>query len=463
MSVNIAHGLPPHADVDALAASIDGRVILPNDRDYDDARRVFLGDVDRRPGAIVRVAGPPDVGQVIAFAGEHGIELAVRCGGHSNAGQSTTDGGLVLDVRDLRAIDLDVEGKTVWAGAGLTALDLTTATAAHGLAVGFGDTGSVGIAGITLGGGIGYLVRKHGLTIDSLLAAELVTADGQVRVVDHDHDPDLFWAIRGGGGNFGVVTRFRYALHDLEAVVGGVLLLPATAESIAAFVDTADAAPEELSAIANVMPAPEAPFVPPDAVGRLAIFALMVHSGDLEAGLRAIEPFRRIAPPIADMLGPMSYPDIYPPEDPDYRPTPAQRTMFVNAIDGDDGAAIIRHLESSDSSLRAVQLRVLGGAMARVPMDATAFAHRRSRILATIVSFHDKTPRDRARRKAWADELAGLLHDGDDGAYVNFLQDEGQDRVRAAYPGPTWERLVAIKRRYDPTNVFRLNQNIAPQ
>jgi FAD/FMN-containing dehydrogenase len=448
--------------IDALAASIAGRVIMPGDPDYDDARQVFLGDVDRRPAAIIRVADTSDVARVIAFAREHDVELAVRCGGHSNAGHSTTEGGLVLDVRDLRTIDLDAEARTVWAGSGLTALDLTTATAAHGLAVGFGDTGSVGIAGITLGGGIGYLVRKHGLTIDSLLAVELVTADGQRRLVAEDSDPDLFWAIRGGGGNFGVATRFRYRLHDLHDVVGGMLLLPATAETIVAFMDAADAAPEELSAIGNVMPAPEAPFVPPEAVGKLAIFSLMVHSGEREAGLRAVDAFRSIAAPIADMLGPMSYPQIYPPEDPDYRPTPAQHTMFVNAIDHDDAEAIIRFLEASDSPLRAVQLRVLGGAMARIPAGATAFAHRQSRILATVVSFHDKTPSDRARRQTWADELAGLLYDGDGGGYVNFLQDEGEDRVRAAYPSPTWERLTALKRRYDPTNVFRLNQNIPP-
>jgi FAD/FMN-containing dehydrogenase len=175
-----------------------------------------------------------------------------------------------------------------------------------------------------------------------------------------------------------------------------------------------------------------------------------------------MEPFRRIAPPIADLLGPMRYPDIYGPEDPDYRPTPAQRTFFANAIDPDDARAIVAALEASDASLRAVQLRVLGGAMARVPNDATAFAHRRSRILGVVVAFHDKTPADIARRQAWSDELAATLMDGDDGAYVNFLQDEGEDRIRAAYPGPTWDRLASIKRQYDPTNLFRGNQNVPP-
>jgi hypothetical protein len=449
-------------DVGALAAPLRGRVVTPDDDPYDDMRRTFLGDVDGHPAAIVRVADRDDVATVVGFAREHGVELAVRSGGHSNAGHSTTEGGLVLDVRDLDAIELDADGRTVWAGGGLTALDLTVATEAHGLVVGLGDTGSVGITGLTLGGGIGYLVRKHGLTIDSLLAAELITADGALHVVDAATEPDLFWGIRGGGGNFGVATRFKYALHDLDSIVGGFLVLPATTDTIEGFVATAASAPEELSAIANIMPAPPAPFVPPDAQGKLAILAQLVHSGDPEAGERAIQPFRRLATPIADLLGPMSYRDIYPPEDPSYRPTPVQRTMFLNGVPLDAAATIVRYLEASDAPLRAVQLRVLGGAMARVAPDATAFAHRRSRILAVVVAFHDMTPEDRARRRLWVDELAGHLYDGDDGAYVNFLQAEGESRVRAAYPGATWDRLTAIKRRYDPSNLFHRNQNVPP-
>jgi hypothetical protein len=446
----------------ALASSIRGRVIAPGDEEYDAARRVFLGDVDPRPGAIVRVANAADIAAVIRFARDAGVALAVRSGGHSNAGQSTTDDGVVLDLRDMNAIDIDPAARTVWAETGLTAAELTTATAAHGLAVGFGDTGSVGIGGITLGGGIGYLVRKQGLTIDSLLAAEIVTADGKVRLVDADHEPDLFWAIRGGGGNFGVATRFLFRLHEVGTVVGGMMLLPASAEVIEGFIAAAEAAPEELSTIANVMPAPPMPFVPPDVHGKLVILALMVHAGDLEAGERAVAPFRALATPIVDMVRPMPYPEIYGPEDPDYRPTPIQRTMFLDRVDRAAAQTIVDFLETSDASLRAAQLRVLGGAMARVPADATAFAHRTSRILAVLVNFHDKTPEDRARRRLWADDFAAALGQGDDGAYVNFLMNEGENRIRAAYPGATWDRLVAIKRRYDPTNLFRLNQNVPP-
>jgi FAD/FMN-containing dehydrogenase len=445
-----------------LASAIDGRVVSPDDEAYDAMRQVFLGDVDRRPAAIARVAHRADVGRVIDFARTTGLELAIRAGGHSSAGHSSIDGALVLDLRDMTQIELDPEARTVWAETGLSAVELTTATAAHGLAVGFGDTGSVGIGGITLGGGIGYTVRKHGLTIDSLLAAEIVTADGQLRHVDADREPDLFWAIRGGGGNFGVATRFLYRLHDVRSTYGGMLILPASPEVVTEFMAAAEAAPQELSAIANVMPAPPMPFLPEELHGKLVVLAFIVHVGDLETGARAVAPFRALATPLVDMVHEMPYAEIYPPEDPDYRPTPAQRTLFVDRIDLAAAKTIVERLEASDASLRAVQLRVLGGAVARVPVDATAFAHRRSRILAVVVNFHDKTPADRARRQAWADDLAAALRQDDHGAYVNFVPDEGEAGVRAAYPGATWDRLVEIKRRYDPTNLFRHNQNIPP-
>jgi FAD/FMN-containing dehydrogenase len=443
-----------------LASSLDGRLITPDDDSYDAVRRVFLGDVDPRPAAIARVANANDVARVVGFALDRGVDLAVRAGGHSMAGHSSGEGGLVLDVRDLTTIEVDRDTRTVWAGAGLTALDLTTATAHDGLAVGFGDTGSVGIAGITLGGGIGYMVRRHGLTIDSLLAAEIVTADGELRRVDAHHEPDLFWAIRGGGGNFGVATRFRYRVHDVRGVVGGMLILPATPDTVAGFIEAAEAAPEALSAIANVMPAPPMPFLSPEQHGKLVIFAFIVHLGDVEAGQRAMAPFRALATPIADMLHAMAYPEIYPPEDPNYRPTPIQHTMFLDHVDRATAKTIVDFLEASDASLRVAQLRVLGGAMARVPADATAFAHRSSRILAVLVNFYDGTAEDRARRQHWVDEFASAVDQGVEGAYVNFLADEGAARVREAYPGKTWDRLVEIKRRYDPTNLFRRNQNI---
>ncbi len=242
-----------------------------------------------------------------------------------------------------------------------------------------------------------------------------------------------------------------------------MLVLPATPDTIAGFIEAAEAAPEELSTIANVMPAPPMPFLPPELHGKLVILAFIVHLGDVEAGQRAVAPFRALATPIADMLRPMAYPEIYPPEDPSYRPTPVQHTMFLDHVDRATATTIVDFLEASDASLRAAQLRVLGGAMARVPTDATAFAHRSSRILAVLVNFYDGTAEDRARRQRWVDDFAAAVDQGERGAYVNFLGDEGAARVRAAYPGGTWDRLVEIKRRYDPNNLFRRNQNIPPR
>src|SRR5438093_5160342 len=215
--------------------AISGRVIRPNDPEYDKARTSFYGGFDSRPGAIVRVADANDVARVITIARESGAEFIVRGGGHGVAGYATPQGGIVFDLKDMRALDIDAEGRSAWAETGLTAAEYTTAADAHGLAIGFGDTGSVGIGGLTLGGGVGYLVRKYGLTIDDLLAAEVVTADGQLLQVDAETHPDLFWAIRGGGGNFGVATRFKFRLHEVDSIFGGMLFLPATPDVIASF------------------------------------------------------------------------------------------------------------------------------------------------------------------------------------------------------------------------------------
>ncbi|HXV56614.1 MAG TPA: FAD-binding protein, partial [Gaiellaceae bacterium] len=357
--------------------------------------------------------------------------------------------------------EIDPDGRVARAGAGLTAGEVTNATAAHGLAVGFGDTGSVGIGGLTTGGGVGYLVRKHGLTIDDLLAAELVLADGRILEVDEQRHADLFWAIRGGGGNFGVVTRFTFRLHPLETVTGGMLVLPATVETIAGFMAAAEVAPEELSGIANVMTAPPLPFIPEEHHGEIVILAMLVHAGPVEDGEQAIAPFRALATPLADLVRPMPYREIYPPDDPEYRPLAAARTLFVDTVGPAEAELILERLRASTAQMAAAQLRALGGAMARVPVDATAFAHRRSRIMVNVAAIYgsqDEAP----GHEEWAAEFAAALRQGDGGMYVNFVGDEGEAAVRAAYPGETWTRLAAIKRRYDPGNLFRLNQNIPP-
>ena len=452
---------PTAVSVPELRAALKGRVIAPEDAGYDQARTVFYGGFDRRPAAIVRAADAAEVAQVVSLAGATGLELAVRSGGHSTAGHSTTQGGIVLDLADMHALEIDAERRTAWAQTGLTAGQYTAAASAYGLATGFGDTGSVGIGGLTLGGGVGFLVRKHGLTIDDLLAAEVVTADGQLLRTDAESHPDLFWAIRGGGGNFGVATRLQLRLHQLDQIVGGMLLLPAAPAVIAGLVAEAEAAPEELSVIANVMPAPPMPFVPEEQHGQLVVLVLLAYAGPAEAGQRAIAPLRALATPIADMVRPMPYPELFLPEEGDYHPTAVGHTMFVDTIDHAVAETIFDHLQASDATMRVAQLRVLGGAMARVPAQATAFAHRDSRIMVNLAAFYDG-PADQAVRQAWVDDFAAALRQDDSGAYVNFLGDEGQARVRQAYPGSTWDRLMAIKARYDPTNLFRLNQNIPP-
>ncbi|MBI4786809.1 MAG: FAD-binding oxidoreductase [Chloroflexi bacterium] len=447
--------------ISQLRANFKGRVIAPDDPGYDAARTVFVGGIDRRPAVIVRVADATDVARVISLARETGMELAVRGGGHSSVGHSVSDGGFVLDLGDMRALEIDAERRTAWAETGLTAVEYTTAADAYGLATGFGDTGSVGIGGLTLGGGVGYLVRKHGLTIDNLLAADIVTADGQLLRADAKTNADLFWAIRGGGGNFGVATRFQFRLHEVGTVVGGMMLLPATPDVIAAFMAEADNAPEELSTIANVMPAPPMPFVPAEHHGKLVIMALMVYAGAVEPGQRAVAPFRALAAPIVDMVRPMRYPEIYPPDDSSYHPKAVGLTLFIDQVDRALAEKIVEYLRASDASMRVAQLRTLGGAMARVPAGDTAFAHRRSRIMVNVAAFYEG-PEDRVVRDGWVSSFAAALRQRDDGVYVNFLGDEGPARIRAAYPGATWDRLAAIKRRYDPTNLFRLNQNIPP-
>jgi FAD/FMN-containing dehydrogenase len=448
----------PIADI---RASFNERVIAPGDGEYDAARSTFYGGIDHHPAVIIRVKNADEVTRVISLARETRMELAIRSGGHSVVGHCVSDGGIVLDLSHMRDLQIDVEGRTAWVEPGLTAGEYTHAIGAHGLATGFGDTGSVGIGGITLGGGVGYLVRKYGLTIDDLLAAEIVTADGQLLHIDADSHPALFWAIRGGGGNFGVATRFKFRLHEVPSIMGGMLFLPATADTIASFMALAEAAPEELSTIANVFTAPPMPFLPEANHGKPVIMAMLVYAGDPVEGERVVAPFKAIATPFADMVQPMKYPDIYQPEQGDYHPLATSRTMFVDHIDRAVAQTILDHINASTASMSGTQLRVLGGAMARIPVNATAFAHRKSKIMVNVAAIYNE-PDQKATHEAWVEKLAAALQQSDTGAYVNFLGHDGEERIRAAYPNETWERLATIKAQYDPTNLFRLNQNIPP-
>lgn len=461
-----------------LRNALAGTVIEPDDEGYDKARTIVMGGIDKHPAAIVQVAGPDDIRRALEVARDTGAEVAVRSGGHSGAGYGTTEGGIVIDLRKLRAIEIDPMAKTAWAEPGLTASDVSKAAGEHGLAIGFGDTGSVGIGGITTGGGIGYLVRKHGLTIDNLIAADVMTADGELRRADADTNPDLFWGIRGGGGNLGVVTRFQYRLVDLPQIVGGMLFLPVNAEIIERFVELADEAPEEMSTIANVMPCPPMPMVDEAWHGKLVIFGLMCFAGDAAAGEAAFRPFRELSKlagldePIADLVRPMTYPEMFPEGEGggeggegEYHPLAVSKNLLIDRVDRATAEVMMDRLEKLDAPMRVAQIRVMGGAMARVPWDATAFAHRNYNVLVNVAAFYTDEA-DRVEKGAWMEEFSTAIQEASGAtsncAYVNFVNDEGPERIHDIYPEATYRRLAELKRRYDPTNLFRLNQNVPP-
>jgi len=454
---------PLEDQIDMLGSMIRGRVIAPHHADYYALRTVALGQFDHRSAAIVRVANAPDVATVLNFAQATDLPLAARSGGHSTGGFSSADGALVIDVRDIKAIEIDTTARTAWVGAGCTAGEVTLAVEQHGLIVGFGDSGTVGVAGLTLGGGIGYLVRKLGLTIDSLLAVEIVTAHGDILIADETSHPDLFWAVRGGGGNFGIITRFLFRLHNLPAFTGGPLILPPTPEVIAGFAKLADEAPEELSAIAMIMPLPPAPFVPAEAHGQLAFVAMMAYAGDPEAAQRALAPFRALATPLADLVGPTPYSSLYmldPP--PGERPMVETRSRFTNRFGIEEARALVAAAHNCTAPMSMSQLRVLGGAHARIDSDATAFAHRSERFMVTFLAMYGGGPDAVAEQQRWVAESIAAVVPAGTGAYVNFLGADEASGLGAAYPAETLERLRQVKRRYDPENLFRINQNIMP-
>jgi FAD/FMN-containing dehydrogenase len=448
-------------DLTALASALRGTLVRPADEAYEQDRQVWNEAVQGAPHAIARVADAGDVAATVAYACRHGVEIAVRSGGHSMAGHSTGDDVLVIDMRDLRGLHVDLEGGTVWAGAGLTAGEVTGAVAEHGMAVPFGDTGSVGIAGLTLGGGIGWLARKHGLAVDALRSVEIVTANGEVLTASATQHADLFWAVRGGGGNFGIVTRFQYDMVAVGEVLGGAVFLPATREVLRSLVPIASSAPEELTIIASLMPIPPVPFVPEAHHGTAGLVLMFVYAGDPADGQAAIAPFLAVAEPLGMAAMPMPYAGIYEfTKEAGTRHPSTTRSVFMDVLDDASVDAIVDAAERAPQSFM-VQLRVFGGAMGRVPADATAFAHRNATVQVTIINgLVDPAQIDGAI--AWNRSLFAELEPKATGVYVNFLENEGDRRVHDAYPAETYARLARIKRRYDPYNVFRRNQNVRP-
>jgi FAD/FMN-containing dehydrogenase len=449
-----------------LAGRLRGELLLPDNHGYEDARRGYNSLHDHRPAVIVRPADGDDVARALEFATSAGLEIAVRSGGHSLAGYGATEGGALIDLSAMHAIHIDATARVASVEAGTTAGQLTATTAAHGLVVPFGDSPTVGVGGITLGGGVGWLSRKLGLTIDSLDSVEVVTAEGQLVAADEHTRQDLFWAVRGGGGNFGVVTRFRYRLHPIGTVLGGALVLPATHEVIRGVIDLADAAPDELTTISLITRLPPLSIVPPEMHGQLAVLITLVWCGEVDEGARFVNTFRTLAPPIADLLHPRPYPSMYEliPEAPQ-SVTNITYSFAADALDDVAIGSILHHMEDpnlpSTEAFAAAELRVLGGAISRVPIDATAFAHRQRRLLCSIVvAGFAEADTDRHRR--WVQSLAGAIRYLAKGAYLNFLDAADEARLHEAYPDSTHRRLVEVKWRYDPTNLFHRNLNIRP-
>jgi FAD/FMN-containing dehydrogenase len=440
-----------------------GRVITPDADDYDRVRRVRNAAIDRRPALIVRPTDADDVAIVVAHAQEQGLPLIVRAGGHSMAGHGTGDGALLLDLSAMRGVEIDPVRQTAWADAGILAGEYTSATHALGLVTPFGDTGSVGVAGITLGGGVGWLVRKHGMTIDSLLAVEIVTADGRRRIASAVEEPDLFWGVRGAGANFGVVTRLQFRLQPLDNVLAGDILLPASRDVLRSLIPVLLAAPDELTAMPLIMLAPQDPAIPDQHRGRPVVSISVAWSGPADAGERALAPLRALGAPISDTVTWKPYPSLFSPVDRDAEPTwsISSRALFLDFLDDAMIEVIERRLTEPGAPEAIVQLRVLGGAMARVPGDETAFGWRDRPALLWLITADQDVGRAVAN-EAWTAAFRAELPADGAATYVNFMGDEGADAVRGAYPAPTYARLRELKRRYDPDNVFRANHNIRP-
>ncbi|SNY64164.1 FAD-binding oxidoreductase [Paractinoplanes atraurantiacus] len=453
------------ATLGELAQALRGELVRPGDPEYDEARAVWNGAHDRRPALIIRCHGVADVLKAVEFARSEGLPLAVRGGAHSIPGFSTVDDGLVIDLSAMKGIRVDPGRRTVVAQGGSLWSDVDAETQAFGLALTGGLVSSTGIGGFTLGGGIGWLVRRCGLTCDNLVAADVVTADGRYLHVSEDEHPELLWALRGGGGNFGVVTSFEFRLYDVgPAIFGGLVFYRGEdAERVLrGYREATRGAPDELTTLVNLTTAPPAPFLPAEIHGKPITAVGGMWSGRPEDGDAATRPFRELAPVVTDLFGPMPYTAMQGLLDPLY--PRGMWNYFRSAFFGDLDASAISALTDAyarvPNPISEVHVHHLGGAMGRVPAEATAFASRdRDFILNVVARSADAGGYPAAVE--WARTATGAL--GPDSAtYVNFTGEGGEDRVRAAYPKDTYERLVAVKDRYDPTNLFRLNQNIRP-
>jgi FAD/FMN-containing dehydrogenase len=448
-----------------LADRVSGTVVRPGGEGYEEARRVYNGMIDVRPAAIVRCADDEDVVQVVRAAAERRMDLAVRGGGHSVPGFGTGEGAIVADLSPMQSVQVDDAARTATAGGGTTWGRFNDVAAAHDLATTGGIFSTTGIGGLTLGGGVGYLSRAHGLSCDNLVSARVVTADGSLVTASADENPDLFWALRGGGGNFGVVTEFTYRVHPIADVLVGLMFFelsdgPAVFRY---FDDMLDAAPREYGGYPAMHLAPPLPFVPEDRVGQPFAAVISSWTGDLDEGERFLDRFRQVAQPAAEMVAPMPYPALNALFDPLLPPGLQHywKNAFVTELSGE---AIAAHMEQGarlPADTCAMHMYPMTGAVQDVPSDATAFGHRDARYVANIAGMWAE-PADNEHNIAWVrDYYAALAPHSEPGGYTNFASADDQAKVPENY-GANYRRLTEIKRRYDPDNLFHLNQNIRP-
>jgi hypothetical protein len=454
---------------DELAATLRGEVITPADPGYDQARAVYNGMIDQHPAVIVRCRDAADVVASVSFARTHDLDIAVRGGGHHAAGYGVRDDALVVDLSSMRSTTVDPEHHTVRVDAGCTWGDVDHATVAFGMATPSGFLASTGVAGLTLGGGIGYLSRRFGLTVDNLIAADVVLADGSLVTAGPESNPELFWALRGGGGNFGIVTSFTFRCHDIgEAgtIVGGPVFydFADTAEVMRWYRDLLPSLPEEISGWLGLLTMPPVAPFPEELWGRKACAIVWCYTGPHDRAEEVLAPIRTFGTPLIDGIQAMPFTALQSAFDPLY-PAGLQwywRTDFFRDI---SDTAIDVHVEYGSrlpTGHSTMHLYPIDGAAARVAESATAFAYREGGWAAVIVGV-DPDPANAEVISRWARDYSDALHPGAaGGGYVNFMMDEGQDRIRAAYRG-NYDRLARAKRRYDPGNVFHVNQNIRPE
>jgi FAD/FMN-containing dehydrogenase len=451
--------------IDQLRERVRGEIVTPGDEEYEEARKVYNAMIDRRPRVIVRAVDAGDVMAGVDFARENGLDLAVRGAGHSVPGFGTCDDGVVIDLGTMRNVRVDLARQTARAGGGATWGDVNHATYPFGLATTGGFVSTTGIGGFTLGGGIGYLARRVGLTIDNLISADVVTADGRALVASANENEDLYWALRGGGGNFGVVTSFEYTLHPVKDIYGGPMFfeLEHAGDILRFFREFVDTAPEELGMFPGFQIAPPLPFIPEGRHGDTFIIMVTAWTGPVAEGERILKPIRDIAPVVAEFVGPMPYPALNSAFDALLPPGLQNYWKTTSATELPDGA-IAAHLEHGPkipTMNTALHIYPINGAVQRVPSDATAFAYRDATFLTNIAGVWPD-PADNEANITWVrDYHAALAPYSLEGGYVNFQSGDDQSKIRATYRD-NYDRLVEVKKKYDPDNLFHLNQNISP-